>query len=64
MELSATSENGWEPPLESVAVSYSLILIVLFVKNCFMNYPVINWFDIPIILLKVRNVVLKFIYFF
>ena len=42
----------------------SLILIVLFVKNCFTNYPVINWFVIPIILLKVWNVVFKITYFF
>ena len=45
--------NGKKPPLESVSIPYSLILIVLFVKNCFTNYSAINWFIIPMILLKV-----------
>ena len=64
MELSVTFRNGREPSLESVSVPYPLIMIVLFVKNCFMNYLVINWFGIPIILLKVRNAMLKVVYFF
>ena len=62
-ELSVTFGNGREPSLESVSVPYPLILIVLFVKNCFVNYPAINWFVTPVILLKVWNAVFKVIYF-